>query len=699
VVAGLAVGSPALFGQEPGDRGLVVRNLSFDGNHAIDDATLRMSVATSRSSAFARWPIVRALGFLGAKKYLNETQFRRDVLRILALYRRSGYREATVDTLVRRTDRDVYIRFIINEGEPVRVTSFEVTGIAGILDQRRLAANLPLRVGDPFDLLLLQSSADSVRAALRNRGYPFPEIFVGYDVLLEQHTAEVSFRVETGRRATIDSIVVTGTALIDESVVRRAISIEQGDLFDESELFRSQLELYRLNLFNFVSVGIADSLERAQDDTTVTLNVRVAEANLRRLRLGGGYGTIDCFRVLSGWTLYNFLGSGRTLDLSARFSKLGAGEPADLGFQNNVCPALSDEEPTRLKLNYNVAVSLREPFFLSNRTSAAVTFGAEQFTEFAAYLRQSIGGAFALTWRTPVEIPVTVSYSLGQSKTEADRATFCQFLDVCRLEDTDVFAEPRFRATVGLSFVWDRANSVLNPTRGTRLTAEFRHANDGLGSDSLIQFTRGVVEFASYYRVARRAVFAWRLRFGAVAAPRLALDGGAERFIPAEDRMYGGGPNSVRGYGQNELGPQVRVLEEDGEYDPETGRVVSGVVRTSASGGDQLMFANAELRFPLPLFGGRVTGAVFVDAGQVAERGDDIVTLSGIRVTPGTGLRVATALGPMRLDIGYNGYPPPESRLYQPEGDQLVLLNAAYTPDTPSFLGRLRLHFSVGQAF
>jgi outer membrane protein insertion porin family/translocation and assembly module TamA len=675
-----------------------VRDLSFSGNHAIDDATLRMSVATSRSSAFARWPVVRGLG-LGAKKYLNETQFRRDVLRILALYRRSGYREATVDTVVRRTDRDAYIRFIIEEGEPVRVTSFELTGIADVADEQRLVSNLPLRVGDPFNLLQLQLSADSVRALLRNRGYPFPEIFVGYDVDLEQRTADVSFTVSPGRRATIDTVVVTGTETIEESMVRKAISVREGDLFDESKLFRSQLDLYRLNLFNFVSVGITDSLEQAQDDTTLTVRVRVAEANLYRLRLGGGYGTIDCFRVLSGWTLYNFLGAARTLDLSARFSKLGVGEPTDWGFQNSVCPALSEEDAVRLRLNYNVAVSLQEPFFLSSRTSAALTFGAEQFTEFAAYLRQSIGGAFAVTWRTPIEIPVTGSYALGRAKTEADPATFCQFLDVCRIEDTQVFTEPRFRATVGLNFVWDRANSVLNPTSGHRLTAELRHANDFLGSDSLIQFTRGVVEFASYYRVARRAVFAWRLRFGAVAAPRLNLESGAERFIPAEDRMYGGGPNSVRGYGQNELGPLVRVLER-GAYDSATGQVDdTALVRTSASGGDQLIFANAELRFPFPVFGGRVVGAVFIDAGQVAERGEEIVTLSDIRVTPGVGFRIATALGPIRLDIGYNGYAPRASPLYQPRGEELVLLNEAYTPDSPGFLGKFRLHFSVGQAF
>jgi outer membrane protein insertion porin family/translocation and assembly module TamA len=687
------VGAPlALLAQEPDERDLVVRQLSFEGNRAIDDATLRMSVATSRSSAFVRWGLP-----FGARRYLNETQFRRDVLRVLALYRRSGFREATVDTVVRRTERDAYIRFIIDEGEPVRVTAFEISGISDIISDERLAAKLPLRVGDPFNLLWLQMSADSVRTMLRNRGYPFPQIYEGYDVFLGQRTAEVSFNVAPGRRMTIDTIVVTGTEVIDEEVIRKAISVRQGDVFNESRLFRSQIDLYRLNLFNFASLTVADTLDRSSSDTTVTIQVRVSEANLHRLRLGGGYGTIDCFRVLGGWTLYNFLGAGRTLDLSARFSKLGAGAPTDWGFQNSVCPALDEESDSLLKLNYNVAVSLEEPFFLSRRTSAAVTFGAEQFTEFKAYLRQSIGGAFAVTWRSPFEVPITGAYALGRAKTEADPATFCQFLDVCLIEDTELFTQPRFRATLGLSFVWDRANSVLDPSRGYRLTADFRHADDFLGSDSLIQFTRGIVEFAAYYRVARRSVFAWRVRLGAVAAPRARAEGNDEPFIPSEDRMYGGGPNSVRGYAQNELGPLVRVVERaDTTAD---GQVVNQVIRTSASGGDQLIFANAELRFPLPVFGGRVIGAVFVDAGQVAKRGDEIVTLADVRVTPGVGFRVGTALGPIRLDIGYNGYAPRPSPLYAPEGNELKLVEEEYVPPSSGFLGKFRLHFSVGQAF
>ena len=69
------------------------------------------------------------------------------------------------------------------------------------------------------------------------------------------------------------------------------------------------------------------------------------------------------------------------------------------------------------------------------------------------------------------------------------------------------------------------------------------------------------------------------------------------------------------------------------------------------------------------------------------------------------GLRIATPLGPMRLDIAYNGYDPRGSPLYrkaeegrEAEEGRLVVVDPAYVPDR-GFFGRFRIHFSVGQAF
>src|SRR5881396_2237972 len=110
----------------------VVRGLSFDGNKAIDSYTLSTAIATSNSSFFASVWWLRWIGFLGEKRSFNELEFRRDVVRLLLLYRQSGYMDAVIDTIVRREDRDVYVTFRIYEGEPVRLTRLDILGFDSV---------------------------------------------------------------------------------------------------------------------------------------------------------------------------------------------------------------------------------------------------------------------------------------------------------------------------------------------------------------------------------------------------------------------------------------------------------------------------------------------------------------------------------------------------------------------------------------
>jgi outer membrane protein insertion porin family/translocation and assembly module TamA len=179
------------------------------------------------------------------------------------------------------------------------------------------------------------------------------------------------------------------------------------------------------------------------------------------------------------------------------------------------------------------------------------------------------------------------------------------------------------------------------------------------------------------------------------------VDVASERgsFIPPEHRFYAGGPNDVRGFKRNELGPVVYVVSK-GEVDSAAagaGRDINpDSVQVSATGGNTLAIGNIELRVPSPVFGSRLRLAAFVDAGGAWQRGDrDPV----IRVTPGVGLRLGTPLGPARLDIAYNPYRLQAGPLFQfdttgalspvPGGDRFVLDRD----------GKFTFHFAVGQPF
>src|SRR2546428_1648189 len=201
----------------------VVRGLSFEGNHALDDYTLKAAIATSSSSAFASLWWLRWMG-LGKRRYFNGLEFRRDVVRLLLLYRQSGYMNGVIDPLVGRDGNDVFIRFRIMEGDPVRLERLEITGLEGILNADALKRDLPLAVGATFNRMLFQASADTIVARLKNRGYPYADVLRNFDVNAAERRAVATLEAVPRPLMRVGDGAIPGPGKVDTGTGRRMLS-------------------------------------------------------------------------------------------------------------------------------------------------------------------------------------------------------------------------------------------------------------------------------------------------------------------------------------------------------------------------------------------------------------------------------------------------------------------------------------------
>jgi outer membrane protein insertion porin family len=683
------------------ERQLIVRQLEFRGNKAISDEVLASAIATTNSSWFARAALVRWLG-LGAKRTFDEQEFRRDVVRLEVLYKRSGYYEAVIDTLVRRTPEDVYITFNIKEGEPIVVTQLTIAGLDSLRERWREAAlqDLPLQQGDPFNRYAMQASADTITRRLRDHGYPSATVFTAFEVNKPVRKASVTLDVAPGKRAYIGRITVVGTERIDTSLVRKLLVARPGRRYSQEELFQSQRNLYESDLFRFVSVNIDSSAFQPNFDS-VPLLVQVNEGKRRRIRGALGYATNDCFRGSLGWTSRNFLGGGRILDLTSRLSKVGVGAPLDWGLADNICRASRDDTVGSAKANFYLGAAVRRPAFLSPNNAVTVSVFTERRSEFKVYLRQETGASIALTRTTPRRRnPLSLTYTVSYGRTEATAQSFCAFFNACTADVIEPLRENRVLATLTAAGSFPRVNSQIDPTRGSLASVELTYASTIIGSSSLQQFTRFGGSMAWYRPLSRDVVLSWRVKGGAIFSPTLDVASGRGAFIPPEQRFYAGGPNDVRGFDRNELGPVVYVVPQS-QVDSAAANGVPidpDSVRVAATGGNTLAVANIELRVPSPILSSRLRLAAFVDAGGVWQRGPNERT-AVIRVTPGIGLRVATPLGPARLDVAYNPYNLQPGALFQ--FDQAG--NLFPVPGQGSYVlprsRKFTIHVAVGQPF
>ena len=698
---GLLAGAFGGAAAQAGEEGLVVRRLRFRGNASFPYWELAARVSTTSSSWFATAGVVSWIG-LGEKRRLSELEFRRDVERLRLFYRIHGFLEARVDTTVRRGPRDVFITFHIDEGEPVRVATMDIAGLDSVADRERLVRDLPLRIGRPFDRFQLIATADTIQTRLRDRGYPEALVLVRpWKVDSALRRAEVGLRVETGPSAVIGEITVQGTREVDSAFVRSLLAAVPGQDFRERDIGQSQINLYRSQLFRFATVAL-DTAHHVSGSGIVPLTIHVVEAPFHRVRLAAGYGTNDCFRGGAGWTARNALGHGQIFDVSAQVSKLGVGRPFGAGLERSfLCSALREDSIGSLRVNYTVTTSFRRPAFLSPANALTVSLFAERRSEFLVYLREELGGSVTLLRETQARIPITLTYRLVSGRTEANEVSFCAFFNACVESDVAQLRQRRPLATLTLGLQRVRVNNPLDPSRGTSISSEITVSSTAIGSTRFAEFTRLIVDGASYQPLGQ-AVLAAHLRIGTVFAPRLVLGSGTANFVPPEQRFYAGGPNDVRGYTRNQLGPLVYVVRESAIETGTEGEVTipGDSVQIAATGGNSLLVANVELRAPSPLYPQLIQVAAFMDAGTVWERGGTGPgSRPALRFTPGAGLRFVTPLGPVRVDAAYNWHRLLPGPLYKvTPGGELVRIVEEYRRAGRSGRG-LVLQFSVGQAF
>src|SRR2546421_46558 len=153
----------------------VVRSVTFQGNHAIDEKTLRASIATQQAPLLYRLSLTRWIG-LGDPPVFDPMESRRDVLRIQALYGVHGYPEAKIDTTLRNKGAVLDIIFRIAEGKPIVVDSVQIVGLDTVQSLADVRKKLPLQAGAPFDRIAFQTSVAVLEALLRDRGHPFARV-------------------------------------------------------------------------------------------------------------------------------------------------------------------------------------------------------------------------------------------------------------------------------------------------------------------------------------------------------------------------------------------------------------------------------------------------------------------------------------------------------------------------------------------
>jgi outer membrane protein insertion porin family len=489
----------------------------------------------------------------------------------------------------------------IKEGPRAQITNIRWAGAA----EARVPAlekAAGLKTPSAYVMTNVTDALRLVEDVYRAQGFNSAEVELQPDIAADD-TVTLTFNIVEGPQQVLESVELTGNEVTNGKVLTQALRFELGKPVDLDEWARARKRLYDTNVFRLVEVQPVPAGDPVNGVQPVTAVVSVEEYPQWSFRYGfqvEGERHLDDFNEFSSARSLGVVGELRNPNLFGRALTGGL---------------------------YGMYQRDQRDASLFLATSRLFGWRARS-TMYLFYTRDHIRDG------TDANELVAISDRQGFSVDQRWRPRGFQVVYGYRFERNHTFdPEPGSDplpldvvaniAKLSSAVLFDRRDDPTNSRKGTFSSASFDNSAPWLGSD----FQNRKLLFQQFVFVpVGRLVLASRAQFGfAFGRDPLALD----------DRFSAGGATSVRGYGEESLGPHT----EDGV----------------PIGGDRLVVLNQEARFPLYRW---VNGVAFVDAGNIFAKGEE---WSGLKLGYGFGLRVDLKGVLLRGDVGFPSTPLPNS--------------------------------------
>ena len=260
-----------------------VSEIVFHGNENLKSGMLEKSMKKTKAK--------KIKNFFSSKKFLTE-KYDEDKINLIKKYNEKGYRDATVtkDSITKLDNDKVRLDLWVEEGNKYFFRDIKWVGNT-IYPSEYLSARLGIKKGDVFDQKLLdkrtKDDEDAVSSDYLDHGYLFFNL-TPMETRVDADSIDLEMRIQEGRQATIDKIIISGNTKTNEHVARRELRTLPGDLFSKADIIRTVRELSQLGHFD--PEAINPDVRPHPDNGTVDINYELVEKANDQIELSGGWG-------------------------------------------------------------------------------------------------------------------------------------------------------------------------------------------------------------------------------------------------------------------------------------------------------------------------------------------------------------------------------------------------------------------------
>lgn len=566
-------------------------------------------------------------------------------LHIAELYQAAGFLDARVGTpeLRELEDHRAVVTIPVFEGPRTLIYDVRVHGNE-IITSRTVLGAAGLERGGPFGYLPLEQARRRVRDLYAEHGHLFARIDPVVRFSPDGERAEIVFEVIERFPVSIGEIRIEGASQTDRGMILDVIRFQPGDLYRPSRLREGEERLRALGIFASVRITPADPdlAERVKP-----LVVTVTEHDPQSVGLSAGFATGEGARGTFEYGYRNLFGLALTLAVRIQLAYQVLFQDAEL----EQAITSSGRENVLNRLERRITIGFGVPWIpgLPHVRGALDLAHIRDNERDFGYDKNGV--VLSFTWVPERIFTLTLSGEIehnavqlfGERQTLRER--IAQAIATGDGRAQRLLRVPEGNTAIGstrISSSIDLRDNPFTPTRGVfgAISSEYVHSIaseivDPMQPAFFSHFVKLTTTVSGYIPIAEQVVLAMQGRLGAVLHAEE-----ASRTYPNR-AYYLGGVDTMRGFLQDQVIPedQARLIRE-------TDLSPLDIVRS----GDFFYLLRLELRFPLV---DALQAGIFADIGNVwASIG--LIDRFAARWNAGLGLRIATPVGPIALDYGFN---------------------------------------------
>ena len=603
-----------------------VDHIFFAGNKNIAGSTLIAQVTVKKAHFWNHGSLTNKL-------------LKQSVDTLKAIYRDKGYEDVKVTSRVTKHDSKIDIGFDVDEGPQTVVANVNVTGNDHIAREQLAAPKgYETRASQPFSPRKVADDRNRISATYLDRGYPNADVMTKIArAENDPHRVNVTFAIAEQQFVRVGEVLYLGQSHTQLPLIRKTAKLAAEGPLNQVKVLQAQTRLYDLNIFDWSSVGPRRPITDQTEETTL---VKVHEAKRNDVVYGFAFeishrgGNVPSGTVaVPGLPAIN-LGKYQLAPSQATY----ASPRGYVEFNRHNMRGLAETASASIlldRLDQRAITAYTQPHFFGSPWQSLTSLSIEHTTENPLF-GASLGDASFQVER----VISRKNNTRVQLRYDFNKTILSQLLVPALVMSRD---RNVLLSTFSGSLIRDTRDHPLDAHRGIFATLNLGITPTVLGSSA--NFTRFFGQFATY-KSFHSVVFANSIRLG-LAKPF------ASSFIPTSQLFFAGGGTTLRGFPIDEAGPQ-RIVPFCTGLQNQTGCVNV----TVPVGGNELFILNSEIRFPLKIFK-PLGGVIFYDGGNVYSAINLPNFVTNYTNTIGVGLRWATPIGPIRIDLGHNLNPVP----------------------------------------